>query len=149
MGISHSPSVKHLSYLIMISLTNSFWLLSCKQFLIFITWMRFELIQQMVYKVQVSDELANEIEDSHWVENCDQGYLCWSIKRTVLWIFPQFKYFFRHQIYTEYYHNSNSQHWMSTQCLLCFHYFTHYSFDYSRNPMTLILLLSPICKQEK
>lgn len=45
--------VKHLSYLIIIPLTNSFWLLSSKQFLIFMTRMQFELVQQMVYKAQV------------------------------------------------------------------------------------------------
>ena len=38
---------------------------------------------------------------------------------------------------------------MSTHCMLTFHCFTHSSFDYRRNPMMQILLLSPICKQEK
>ena len=37
---------------------------------------------------------------------------------------------------------------LSTHCMLSFHCFTH-SFDYCRNPMMQILLLSPICKQEK
>lgn len=45
--------VKYFSYLVIIPLTNSFWLLSSKHFLISITCMQFALVHQMVYKVQV------------------------------------------------------------------------------------------------